>query len=108
MISTHVLDVARGMPAARLGVELHRIEGSERALIASAQTDADGRIASAFASVSGGGTYELTFFAGAYFAQSGTRSLYGKIPVRFEVEDGQRYHIPLLLSPFGYSTYRGS
>ena len=108
-LSTHVLDISRGAPAAGVGVRLCRIDGGDSKEIASARTDGDGRVASPFGGDLSAGTYELIFAAGAYFAQSETRSFYDQIPIRFQIDDlGARYHVPLLLSPWGYSTYRGS
>ena len=109
MLSTHVLDTARGAPAADLDVELVRIDGNNSREIARAHTDADGRIAAPFGGELANGVYELRFAAGAYHARTGTPSFYDEIPVRFKIDDASRhYHVPLLLSPWGYSTYRGS
>jgi len=109
-LSTHVLDLARGSPAAELKVTLYSIGGDDRRQqVASAPTDAGGRIASPFGGELQRGTYELVFAAGAYFAHHDIVSFYTDIAVRFRIEDpSARYHVPLLLSPFGYSTYKGS
>lgn len=108
MLSTHVLDVAQGSPAAGIVVELFRA-GQTRTRIARATTDADGRIASPFGGDLEAGWYELVFFVGAYFASAGSESFYDEIPVRFRIDaDEGRYHVPLLVAPWGYSTYRGS
>lgn len=108
-LSTHVLDVTRGVPATGLEVALYAIDAGARTLVASALTDADGRVASPFGAELTAGTYELLFHAGAYFARIGLTSFYTEIPVRFRVEGAPaRYHVPLLLAPWGYSTYRGS
>jgi 5-hydroxyisourate hydrolase len=104
-LSTHVLDVARGTPAAGLHVALFS-HGNE---LARGVTDENGRIASPFGGALTPGTYELRFFVRAYFEQHETPSFYDEVPVRFTIVDAaQHYHVPLLLSPFGYSTYRGS
>ncbi|MEX0284482.1 MAG: hydroxyisourate hydrolase [Paracoccaceae bacterium] len=113
-LTTHVLDTARGCPAAGLKITLHRIEGSDRTLIADMKTNADGRTDSpilpqdAFRT----GTYELTFEAGDYLratGQSGPDPLFlDQVPIRFGMSEDDHYHVPLLLSPFGFSTYRGS
>ncbi len=109
MISTHVLDTSRGEPASGVTVRLFRIDGDERELIATAQTDADGRIAPIFGGELDPATYVLLFSAGAYFQKAGVATFFDEIPIRFVIEQGSRkYHIPLLLAPFGYSTYRGS
>ena len=108
MLSTHVLDVAQGRPASGVKVELYRV-GSSRTHVATATTDADGRIAAPFGGTLETGWYELVFSVGSYFAGAGTESLYDDIPVRFRIDAGaERYHIPLLIAPWGYSTYRGS
>ena len=110
-LTTHVLDTALGTPAAGLPITLYRIEGAARTEIAHATTNADGRTDTpilpqdAFAT----GTYELVFDAGAYLVATGRPdSFLGLIPIRFAMAEADHYHVPLLLSPFGYSTYRGS
>lgn len=109
MISTHVLDTSRGVPAAGVTVRFLRIESSERELIATGQTDSDGRIAPLFGGELVEGTYELLFSAGEYFRALGTATFFDDIAVRFEISSGtHKLHIPLLLAPFGYSTYKGS
>ncbi len=109
-LSTHVLDLAFGAPAAELEVTLSRIgAGGESTEIARAFTDTEGRIAAPFGESLGIGEYELRFAAGAYYAHRDVRSFYADVPVRFRIDDAAaRYHVPLLLSPWGYSTYRGS
>ena len=106
-ISTHVLDTSIGAPAAGIAVHL---EGVSNAVIATAETNADGRI-SAFP-VTGdmeAGKYRLCFDVAPYFASMAVKSFYNEICIAFEVSEGpQHYHVPLLLSPYGYSTYRGS
>jgi len=98
-LSTHVLDTARGRPAAGVGVELRR-DGVE---LASAATDEDGR--ARFGEVELG-TYELEFAVGAYFGEA---PFLDRVPIRFTVSDvSTHYHVPLLVSPWSYSTYRGS
>jgi 5-hydroxyisourate hydrolase len=106
-LSTHVLDTARGRPAAMIPVTLFALDGERREL-ARAMTDADGR-AGAFAAALDPGFYELVFEVGDYFAGHGMETFFSAIPIRFHIrEAGGRYHVPLLLSPWGYSTYRGS
>jgi 5-hydroxyisourate hydrolase len=109
-LTTHVLDTARGRPAAGLEVTLFRLDGA-RAEIARATTNADGRTdapilpADAFAT----GAYELVFQAGAWLAREGLPGGFlDAVPIRFTMAEDAHYHVPLLLSPFGYSTYRGS
>ncbi len=114
-LTTHVLDTARGRPAAGLWIELFRLDGTDRRLIVQAETNADGRcdrpLLEGRAMVAG--RWELVFRAGAYFRRSGLTlpepPFLDEVPVRFGIADpGQHYHVPLLLSPYGYSTYRGS
>jgi 5-hydroxyisourate hydrolase len=114
-LSTHVLDMARGIPAKGLRIELHRVENDVRRRVAIGVTNADGRIAAPL--ISGDlleiGVYELVFHAGDYLRSAGLDvrepAFLDQIIVRFGVAELDRnYHVPLLLSPFGYSTYRGS
>lgn len=114
-LTTHVLDTARGCPAAGLRITLHRIEGAERAPLADVRTNADGRTDTPIlpAAVFAPGIYELVFHAGDYLratGQAGAEPLFlDEVPIRFGMNDpAAHYHVPLLLSPFGYSTYRGS
>lgn len=110
-LSTHVLDLTTGRPAVGVVVTLDVLDGSNWARVATANTDDDGRVKDL---VTPGhavakGTYKLTFETSAYFAQRGEACFYPHIVVTFEIQDVERpHHIPLLLSPFGYSTYRGS
>ncbi len=113
-LTTHVLDTARGEPGAGIKVELFALDG-ERRLLASAETNADGRCDGPLAEgeAFGPGRYELVFHAGAYFAANGEASadppFLDQVVVRFGIaEADQHYHVPLLLSPYGYTTYRGS
>jgi 5-hydroxyisourate hydrolase len=100
LITTHVLDTARGKPAAGVPVRLER--GAET--VADLATDADGR--ARLAERAEAGRYRLVFDTGAYLDGNG---FYPEVSVVFEVTDpGAHHHVPLLLSPFGYSTYRGS
>lgn len=111
-ITTHVLDTAHGHPAAGIAVTLERRDGPGRwSLIGRGVTDADGRQRSLMPDAGSAppGTYRLTFATGAYFAGLGLRSFYPEVAVSFDVAQGEaHYHVPLLLSPFGFSTYRGS
>ena len=116
MISTHVLDTARGRPAAGVPVVLERVaERAEAAgaavVISRGVTDADGRVRELVPPGAGigAGRYRLTFDTGAYFESSGIEGFYPLVSVLFVVRDAtQHHHVPLLLSPYGYSTYRGS
>jgi 5-hydroxyisourate hydrolase len=107
-ITTHVLDTALGRPAAGVAVVLQRADDARE--LARGATDADGRIGDLLAPGSlEPGRYRLTFDTGSYFAASSRTSFYPRVTVEFEIVDAaQHYHVPLLLSPFGYSTYRGS
>ena len=109
-ITTHVLDTSRGCPAAGINVELHRKLGESWITVGEGRTDANGRCNSLTGDVQPEvGTYRLVFHAGAYFQAGNTETFYPDIPIIFEVrEPGAHYHVPLLISPFGYSTYRGS
>ncbi|WP_046215297.1 hydroxyisourate hydrolase [Paenibacillus wulumuqiensis] len=111
-LTTHVLDLGQGGPAVRMRVELYA--GDFHTLLAAGTTNADGRLDEPLLSgeTMQPGMYELIFHAGDYLAaQTGqtTLTLWDRIPIRFTITDEQaNYHIPLLLSPGGYSTYRGS
>ena len=114
-LTTHVLDTARGCPAEGLVIDLYRIEGETRTHLRSLSTNADGRTDSHIlpAGEFSTGTYELVFHAGAYLDATGappeTPRFIDIVPIRFGISDpAAHYHVPLLLSPFGYSTYRGS
>lgn len=109
-ITTHILDVSLGKPAASVAVRLARLDADVFVELASGTTDADGRVTTLLAPGSlVNGTYRLSFEVGAYFATSQRSSFYPHVDVVFAVtQPDQHHHVPLLLSPFGYSTYRGS
>ena len=110
-ITTHVLDTSRGRPAAGVTVRLERLAAtSEWQLLGEGNTNRDGRAANLIAhSAFTTGRYRLTFATGEYFAAQGTASFYPQVAIEFTVTTiDDHYHVPLLLSPFGYSTYRGS
>jgi 5-hydroxyisourate hydrolase len=107
-LTTHVLDTARGRPAAGMRIELHRL-GNDRTLLSDIVTNVDGR--TNYPLLEGvqfsTGIYELTFYVGDYFAE--TSRFLDLVPVRFTITDPEaHYHVPLLCSPWSYSTYRGS
>ena len=107
-VSTHVLDSALGQPAAGVPVRLERMTGGGTPL-AEAVTGEDGRVAELGPAGLAPGTYRVVFDTGAYFARAGQRSFYPEVVISFLVEAaGGHYHVPLVLSPFGYATYRGS
>ena len=113
-LTTHVLDTAAGKPAAGLRIALYRIEGDDRRHIKTVTTNSDGRCdkpmleGDDFAA----GQYELVFFAGDYLRSAGGTLpdplFLDQIPVRFGMAEAAHYHVPLLISPYAYSTYRGS
>ena len=114
-LSTHVLDTSRGVPAAGVPVELHLVADGRRRLLATSVTNADGRTEPPLLSVDRleVGIYELTFRTREYLSRSGAAltdpPFLDEIVVRVGIaEPTGRYHVPLLLSPFGYSVYRGS
>ena len=111
-ISTHVLDTATGRPAAGVRVSLDRVGGPDGdAPLGAGETDGDGRLRALLAEDARlvEGTYRLRFAVGEYFARAGCEAFYPEVSVCFRVgPGGEHYHVPLLLSPFGYSTYRGS
>ncbi|HEX4510221.1 MAG TPA: hydroxyisourate hydrolase [Burkholderiaceae bacterium] len=109
-LTSHVLDLALGQPAGGLLVRLEAVTGNSWRLLASAITDGDGRTGDLLAGAAlAEGVYRLLFDTGAYFSTAGRESFYPHVEVTFRVTiSGQHHHIPLLLSPFGYSTYRGS
>ncbi len=109
-VSTHVLDIHRGRPASGVPVALDRLEGNTPTRLIQAVTDADGRVKDL---VPQGalteGTYRITFDTGAYFTAQGIEGFYPEASIVFVVRDAaSHYHVPLLLSAHGYSTYRGS
>ncbi len=114
-LTTHVLDTARGCPAEGVNIALYKLSGNSHRKLLEMQTNSDGRTDSPilpqadFAT----GMYELVFYAGDYLraaGQAGDDPLFlDQIPIRFGLSDAEaHYHVPLLLSPYGYSTYRGS
>jgi 5-hydroxyisourate hydrolase len=109
-ISTHVLDVARGRPAADVPVHLEVKEATGYVSLRRARTDADGRVKDLVAEGNlVAGTYRLTFDTDAYFGAQGGLGFYPEAAIVFVVRDAEaHYHVPLLLAPHGYSTYRGS
>jgi 5-hydroxyisourate hydrolase len=125
VITTHVLDTARGKPAAGVPIRLERAEAGQWQLVGSGVTDDDGRLRTLTpAGPVAPGAYQISFDTAAYFAlqvqgkggnidqpapQAGADFFFPLVQIQFVVADGaSHYHVPLLLSPFGYSTYRGS
>lgn len=105
-LSTHVLDAVSGTPAVGMRVRLFQAGKGE---IATATTDGDGRIPELLPGPIAGDVYRLEFDTGSYFDAIGTETFYPEVSISFTVtEPAVHYHVPLLLSPFAYSTYRGS
>lgn len=110
-ISTHVLDTARGVPAEGVPITLDRLGADGFETVASGITDADGRVRDLLppGTSLAAGTWRMAFDTAAYFARHGLTGFYPWVHVVFVLgDDGRHTHVPLLLSPFGYSTYRGS
>ena len=108
-ISTHVLDTSRGVPGAAIGLTLYAIRGNERTLLARSETNAQGRTDAPLAVSAQPGLYEIVFAVGAYFARLQTATFYEDVAIRFHIEEEAGcYHVPLLIAPWGYSTYRGT
>ncbi len=110
-ITTHVLDTSLGKPAAGLAVVLERRQGGGWQRVNSAVTGADGRTPELLppSATIAPGTFRLVFDTGAYFRAQGVAAFYPEVAVAFEIQNPtEHHHVPLLLSPFGYSTYRGS
>ena len=109
-ISTHVLDITVGRPAREVPVTLERKDGEVYARINAGKTDADGRVKDLVPEGKlTAGTYRISFDTGAYFRAQGVKGFYPEASIVFVIEDAEaHYHVPLLLSPYGYSTYRGS
>ena len=112
-LTTHVLDTAHGRPGSGIGVKLFSMENG-RHLVASATTNDDGRTDEALLSGDTflAGTYELEFSVGEYFRSGGAATaeppFLDDVVIRVTLQSGENYHVPLLISPWGYSTYRGS
>ncbi|HEX5522969.1 MAG TPA: hydroxyisourate hydrolase [Pedococcus sp.] len=120
-LSTHVLDTSRGRPAAGVSVQLFRMSSSEMSApersspepsspvpLGEGVTNADGRVPAIGPERLEPGDYRLRFDTAGYFAATGTGGFYPEVVVAFTIAEGEHYHVPLLLNPFGYSTYRGS
>lgn len=109
-ITTHVLDTSRGVPAPGIRISLQRPKGASWETIASGVTNEDGRISDLLEKDTNlaTGTYRMFFETKPYYDRLERSSFYPRIPIIFEINDSSHYHIPLLLSPYGYTTYRGS
>ncbi|KGM31850.1 hydroxyisourate hydrolase [Inquilinus limosus] len=114
-LTTHVLDTAHGRPGMGIAVALYRLDGDTRTLVTETRTNADGRCDAPLLAGDAfrPGTYELVFATGAYFRTAGVAladpPFLDQVPIRFGIAHAdQHYHVPLLISPWSYSTYRGS
>ncbi|MGP9822390.1 hydroxyisourate hydrolase [Salinarimonas sp. NSM] len=108
-ITTHILDLGRGLPAAGVDVILERVTTNGTETLASGSTDADGRIMQWFDAPLSPGHYRLRFATGAWYQARGLETFYPEVSLDFQVSDTDaHYHVPLLLNQWGYSTYRGS
>lgn len=109
-LSTHVLDISRGLPARNMQIQLWRLDGERRALLKTVRSNGDGRTDAPLLGPDEirAGQYEIVFFVGDYFGQDHSGFL-DQVPVRFAIADASvSYHVPLLCSPWSYSTYRGT
>ena len=107
-ITTHILDTTRGKPAEGVVIILYGQEQTDWIEMARGMTNADGRITDLLAQTIPSGIYKLRFETEAYFTRLDTRTFYPFVDIIFTITTGEHYHVPLLLNPFGYSTYRGS
>ncbi|MGC5616667.1 hydroxyisourate hydrolase [Georgenia sp. Z1491] len=108
-VTTHVLDAVTGVPAAGIAVRLQRLDGDAATDVASGTTNEDGRIGDLGPEALEAGTYRISFASGDYFRAQGRETFFPSVTIDFFVEAGRdHYHVPCLLSPFAYSTYRGS
>ena len=110
-ITTHILDTSTGTPAVNIPINLFQLADGLWSELASGTSNKDGRVDGLLADnrVLEAGNYKMAFDTAGYFSSTGVRGFYPLVEISFTIDgDGQHYHIPLLLSPFGYSTYRGS
>jgi 5-hydroxyisourate hydrolase len=109
-ISTHVLDTSRGKPAAGVRISFDKRDGATWSNVGTGETDTDGRVKNLVPAHHriAPGVHRLTFDTGQYAKDTGGQTFFPEVSIVFEITDAGHYHVPLLLSPFGYSTYRGS
>ena len=109
-LTTHILDTTKGKPAQGVSIVLEHFLNGKWEKIANGRTNMDGRISDLLPDnkIIDTGMYRLTFDTYAYFNSQSIKSFYPQVTIEFEITDATHYHVPLLLNPFGYSTYRGS
>lgn len=108
-LTTHVLDTSLGKPASGVSIILYALHGERWDMIAEGVTDADGRVSGLLnKEYKLSGVYKMKFETNVYFFATNRQSFYPYVEITFEVDSNDHYHIPLLLNPFGYTTYRGS
>ncbi len=111
-LSSHILDISKGMPAADVMISLQKqVQGNQWLMVAEKHTDKNGRVSDFLPQKEGMdhvGIYKLTFYVEPYFQRQQTDTFYPYIEVVFEIKDNKHYHVPITLSAFGYSTYRGN
>ena len=111
-LSSHILDISKGMPASGVPIRLEKMDADKKtwSVVDEKVTDANGRISDFLSSekADNKGIYKLTFLTADYFKSQNTTSFYPFIEVVFEIKDGKHYHVPITLSAYGYSTYRGN
>jgi 5-hydroxyisourate hydrolase len=109
-LTTHILDTTKGKPAALVPVVLSQLVGKEWIAVAHGITNSDGRIPNLLGNdeLLQYGTYKLRFETKIYFTAESVKSFYPFVEIVFDIQSGDHYHVPLLLNPYGYSTYRGS
>lgn len=109
-ITTHILDTSLGKPAQQVSVVLYQQENENWIVIANGNTNADGRVTDLLSNEMSlnAGIYKLKFDTKKYFNKLGSQAFYPFVEIVFEIKNEAHYHVPLLLNPFGYSTYRGS
>lgn len=111
-LSTHILDISKGVPAPNVKIKLEKLNAADHwKFVDEKFTDENGRISDFLENkdaVSNDGIYKFTFYTSPYFENDNEKSFYPFIEVVFEIKDNNHYHVPITLSPFGYSTYRGS
>ncbi|UFH52431.1 hydroxyisourate hydrolase [Spirosoma sp. KNUC1025] len=107
-ITTHILDTTRGKPAEGVAITLYQYQQDEWLELATGRTNADGRISNLLTDAIPSGTYKLHFETQPYFNTLEISTFYPYVDIIFSIVTGEHYHVPLLLNPFGYSTYRGS